>query len=447
VYHAGLLLKLWLKRILLLFVSLFCFAIIVIFMALQSTPQLQRTHQIDANSATENKRIAQRLIQSLKSDQQPIKLQATQAELHGLSAFGHRAIPQLSSDVVLFKDSALINFSIALPLPKFIKYLNVEMMLVSSKEGLDLGTVYIGNVALPGNGLLKLAEWFTNLYVKEEFGSTLLSMIKNVDISAEKISVDIVLSDDLKNEPLSNKNSLFALRDQLALYGDVEVIRFYYQSLVDTIEQSKTLKLSFAQYVGFTFGLVKQRNLAAITDSPAKENRAALMALVLYFGTDKFELLVGDISKLSAEQIQQRTIRRARVTLRARVDIQKHFIYSVALQLFGTSTASNAIGELKEFLDSNSGGSGFSFADLMADRAGTRLAMLATTSDESALKVQEHLADIIDETLILPELTGLPEGISQQKFEQYYRDIDSLVYRSMLQSIDERLRKIPVYQN
>jgi hypothetical protein len=57
------------------------------------------------------------------------------------------------------------------------------------------------------------------------------------------------------------------------------------------------------------------------------------------------------------------------------------------------------------------------------------------------------LADIIDETLILPELTGLPEGISQQKFEQYYRDIDSLVYRSMLQSIDERLRKIPVYQN
>jgi hypothetical protein len=171
------------------------------------------------------------------------------------------------------------------------------------------------------------------------------------------------------------------------------------------------------------------------------------MALVLYFGTDKFELLVGDISKLSAEQIQQRTIRRARVTLRERVDIQKHFIYSVALQLFGTSTASNAIGELKEFLDSNSGGSGFSFADLMADRAGTRLAMLATTSDESALKVQEHLADIIDETLILPELTGLPEGISQQKFEQYYRDIDSLVYRSMLQSIDERLRKIPVYQN
>jgi hypothetical protein len=202
-----------------------------------------------------------------------------------------------------------------------------------------------------------------------------------------------------------------------------------------------------AEYIGFTFGLVKQRNLAEITDSPAKENRAALMALVLYFGTDKFELLVGDISKLSTKQLQQRTKRRSRVMLRERVDIQKHFIYSVALQLFGTSTASNAIGELKEFLDSNSGGSGFSFADLMADRAGTRLAMLATDSDESALKVQEHLADIIDEDLLLPELTGLPEGISQQKFEQYYYDIDSLVYQTMLDNIDERLRKIAVYRD
>jgi hypothetical protein len=171
------------------------------------------------------------------------------------------------------------------------------------------------------------------------------------------------------------------------------------------------------------------------------------MALVLYFGTDKFELLVGDISKLSTKQIQQRNMLRSRVKLRKRVDTQKHFIYSVALQLFGTSKASNAIGELKEFLDSNIGGSGFSFADLMADRAGTRLAMLATNSDKSALKVQKSLADITDETLLLPELTGLPEGISQQAFELYYRDINSKIYNEMLDNIDQQLQTIPVYKD
>jgi hypothetical protein len=438
-------LKVWLKRISVFFVSLVVFFSIVIFMALQSSPHIQPKHLINANSAAENKRIVERLVKSIKSEDQLIYLQATQTELHGLSAFGHRAVSQLTSDIILFKDNALIKFSIELPFPDFVKYLNVEVMLAASKEGLDLETVTIGNISLPGNGLIKVAEWLANIYVKEEFGTELLSMIKSVDITLNQLSVGVVLSENLKDDPLNNKNSLFALRDKLALYGDVEVIRFYHQSLVETIEQSKTMKLSIAEYIGFTFGLAKQRNLAGIAESLADENRAALTALVLYFGTDKFELLVGDISKLSTKQLQQRTKLRSTVRLRGRVDIQKHFIYSAALQLFGTSKASNAIGELKEFLDSNRGGSGFSFADLMADRAGTRLAMLATESDESAFKVQKHLADITDEALILPELTGLPEGISQQAFELYYRDINSLVYDAMLKSIDQQLQTIPVY--
>ena len=142
-------------------------------MVLQSSPHIQPKHYISANSAADNQQIAQRLVQSLKSKNQPILLQATQDELHGLSAFGHRALPQLTSDVVLLNDSALINLSVVLPLPEMFKYLNVEFMLIASKEGIDLDTVYIGNIALPGNGLVKLAEWLTNSYVKEEFGTSL----------------------------------------------------------------------------------------------------------------------------------------------------------------------------------------------------------------------------------------------------------------------------------
>jgi len=440
-------LKVWLKRVLFFFVLLIVFTIVGIFMALQSSPHLQPIHQIDANSAAENKRIVQRLIQSFKSKEQTINLQVTQTELYGLSAFGHRAIPQLTSDVTLFKDNALVNFSLELPFPEIIKYLNVEVMLVSSQQGLDFDTAYIGDIALPGNAIIKLAEWLTNSYVKEEFGTSLLQLVKSIDITAKQISVNITLPEDFDNKNLSKKDGLFALRDQLALFGDVEDIRFYHQSLVDYIEQSSVVGLSLAEYLGFTFGLVKQRKLAGIIQSLTEENRAALTALVIYFGTDKFELLVGDIANLSSQQKQKRNMLRASVKLRNRVDIQKHFIYSAALQLFGSSSTSNAIGELKEFLDSNSGGSGFSFADLMADRAGTRLAMLATDNDESALVVLKNLADITDEALVLPALVGLPEGITQQSFEKYYRDINSLVYTSMIQKIDERLREIPVYGN
>jgi len=439
-------LKVWLKRALYFFIIVIvCFAV-TLFMALQSFPHIQPKHQISANSAIENKRIAQRLVQTLKSNQQPMLLQATQAELNGLSAFGHRAIPQLISDVTLVNDSAFINVSLVLPLPEMIKYLNIEVMINSSKQGLDLDTVYIGSLELPGNGLVKIIEWLTNSYIKEEFGTSLLNMIDNVDISPNRIAVGITFPENIQNKNLSTKEGLFALRDQLAIYGDVEVIRFYHQSLIDFIEIAPVTKHSMVEYLSFVFGLAQQRNLAGVSDSLVEENRAALTALVIYFCPDQFELLVGDISNLSVSQLKQRKTLQSSVKLRNRVDIQKHFIYSVALQLFGTSAASNAIGELKEFSDSNRGGSGFSFADLMADRAGTRLAMLATNSEGNALRTQNLLAELSNEAQLLPELIGLPEGISQNKFEQYYRDIDSLVYKSMLLTIDKRLQKIAVYQ-
>jgi len=416
-------------------------------MALQSSPHIQPNHQISASSASENKRIAQRLVKTLKSNKQPIHLQATQAELNGLSAFGHRAIPRVISDVTLLNDSAFINVSLALPLPEMFKYLNIQIMLNSSTQGLDLETVYIGELPLPGNGIIKVAEWLTNSYIKEEFGTSLINMVENVDISPNRIAVGISFPENLQDKNLSTKDGLFALRDQLAIYGDVDVIRFYHQSLVEFIDSSPVIKQSMVEYLNFAFGLAHQRNLAGVSNSLIEENRAALTALVLYFCSDKFELLVGDISNFSVSQHRRRAKLQSQVKLRDRVDIQKHFIYSVALQLFGTSAASNAIGELKEFSDSKKGGSGFSFADLMADRAGTRLAMLATDSEQSALKIQTHLAAISNETQLLPELIGLPEGISQEKFEKYYRDIDSLVYQSMLLTIDNRLQKIAVYQH
>ena len=61
-------------------------------MALQSSPHIQPKHHIDANSAAKNQRIVQRLVQSIKSEEQLIYLEATQSELHGLSPNGRRAL-------------------------------------------------------------------------------------------------------------------------------------------------------------------------------------------------------------------------------------------------------------------------------------------------------------------------------------------------------------------
>jgi hypothetical protein len=438
-------LKLWFKRAVyvLLFISIFIF--LVIFSTLQLSPHIQAVHQISSDSAQENKNTARRILHTLKSKKQPINLSVSQKELNGLSALGHRAIPRLTSDIALFNQVALINISLELPLPRMIKYLNIEATLLASTQGLDFDTVYLGAIPIPGNWLVTVFEWLTNAYIKEEFGTSLIEMVKKVDINSEQISVKVLLMEDLAKQKQDTKEGLFALRDQLALYGDVEVIKFYHQALAK-FSASKQVNTSFSHYLGFMFGLAQQRSIDELGFSAVEENQAALTALVIYFGSNKFELLVGNVSELSPKQTRHKIMQQSRSTLRERVDIQKHYIYSVALQLFGSSQASDAIGELKEFLDANKGGSGFSFADLMADRAGTRLAMLATRSEHSAKRVQNILANTLDESQLLPALIGLPEGVSQQAFEQHYQHIQSNTYNAMLAVIDERLLKLAVYQ-
>jgi hypothetical protein len=143
--------------------------------------------------------------------------------------------------------------------------------------------------------------------------------------------------------------------------------------------------------------------------------------------------------------MQKRNRLKSSVTLNNRVDLQKHFIYSIAIQLFSTSDASNAVGELKEFLDSNKGGSGFSFADLMADRAGNRFAVIATQSENSAFKAQLILSDEEAVKNLMPDILDLPEGLDQESFETVYKNINTLAYIDMLTDIDTRLSNIDVY--
>ena len=433
------------KRTLYFLFSVVALSVALILLVLQSSQHIEAVHQIDANFATQNKKTLQHIIQTIKSTQQPVLLHITQNEINGLSALGHRTIPQFTSNIVLIEGKGFFRFSYELPLPNFIRFLNIDLTLNASHTGLDFDTVYIGSLPMPGNWLIALAEMVSPTYIETEFSTSLLSIVSKVDISPSSLQINIQAPNNIKSKNQSAKDSLFALRDQLALFGDVNDIRFYHQSLLDFIDNNEKRK-SLTPYIAYMFSVAEKRSVISNIPVAAKENKAALTALVLYFCTDEFELLIGDVSNYSPKQALQRLRLQRSVSLRSRVDIQQHFIYSVALQLFGNSDASDAIGELKEFLDSNKGGSGFSFADLMADRAGTRLAMISTQTNESALLAQERLANITSESAIIPTLGGLPEGITQQAFEKYYQGVKSTNYIAMLRHIDEQLSQIPLYQ-
>lgn len=444
--------KLIFKIIGLLIVTSIVFISVIGFLILQSTPQFENNKTVNASAATQSQQAAKRLITSLKNKKQPVVLSLSQVELNSLNALLSRAFPQVVSDVVIHNQTAKINISIELPLPNFIKYINVSGYLLSSKKGLDLGDVNIGNLTLSGNRLVSFSCWFIDTFVQDELGTKLVNMVQSVTLNNKQLTASLMIPQELEQLDES-KSGLLILRDNLALFGDVNNVKYYYQALVihlDELENPVSKNRQLSYYIKLMFSLAKEQTFNKRNDPTpdsiaVSENHSALMALGLYFGSDSFEVLVGDISNLSVEQKRTRDLLRNKVMLRQRVDLQKHFIYSVALQLFANSSASDAIGEFKEFLDSNHGGSGFSFADLMADRAGTRLAKLATVSNSSALRMQSMLSGNIQESDFMPDIKGIPEGISVDVFNQDYRDVDSNKYKRMISVLDERLAELTLY--
>ncbi len=83
---------------------------------------------------------------------------------------------------------------------------------------------------------------------------------------------------------------------------------------------------------------------------------------------------------------------------------------SAALTALSAEAPSDAIGLFKEELDAG-GRSGFSFGDLLADRAGTTFARVAISDEAAARAIQARLAGGFREDDFFPEAADLPENI------------------------------------
>ena len=128
-----------------------------------------------------------------------------------------------------------------------------------------------------------------------------------------------------------------------------------------------------------------------------------------------------------------------RVTLRGRPDWCRHYFVSAALALLSNESLSDEAGLLKEELDAGRGGSGFSFSDLIADRAGTQFALAATRDEAAARRMQSRLADGFQLNLIFPEAADLPEGISDEQLEKDYGGVGGAMYNQVMAEIERRL--------
>lgn len=167
------------------------------------------------------------------------------------------------------------------------------------------------------------------------------------------------------------------------------------------------------------------------------ENRAAILALAILLGHRRVESLVGPVSDPDLRRAAGRHM--GRVTVGGRRDWPRHFLVSAALAILSNRALSNGAGLFKEEFDAGEGGSGFSFSDLLADRAGTQFGLAATRNQKSARRMQDRLADGFSIREVFPPAADLPEGIAETELESEYGGVKGERYQRMVEEIERRL--------
>jgi hypothetical protein len=302
-------------------------------------------------------------------------------------------------------------------------WLNVELAFAETAALPALTGLQVGRLPLP----TALAPWLlrqvAQRYTLADELAVAADVVRRVHLLPGQVHVVYAWQADTSQRLLAG---LLPLDDQLRL-------RAYWERLARVAEQQPRGRwdVSLGQLIGPLFELARERTDAG--QDAAAENRAALLALTVFANGRSIASLV----PAARDWPRPRPLR---TMLAGRDDFPRHLLISAVLAIEGSTPLAKAIGLYKEVADSR-GGSGFSFNDLAANRAGHRIGELASAEPR---RLQDRLAGKIDETALLPSMDGLPEFMPEAEFRQRFGGIGAPAYEAMAAEIERRVAALPV---
>ncbi len=323
-----------------------------------------------------------------------------------------------------------LRFFVTMTLPEnsLGKYLNISFKL-GNVEGNHLPVITkfkAGKLLLPA----KLAAWVIDTVIQysslNEYFILATRPLKAVKIDAQTLTITYY----------SNKTILTQARSFLTRTGDKSTLTIYQQKLTDIVaKHDPEWRLSLAELLQPLFELAYQRSTL---ETAIAENRDVIATINDYVNKKETRQLLTAPESLPASGQQYAAF------LYKRIDLAQHFIGSAALTASVSKQVAQVAGEEKELSDSR-GGSGFSFIDLAADKAGTRFGEMATSSAENARKMQKVMSKIKDYSDFMPDPRDLPEHMNEAEFKQRFESVDSPVYLELSKQIDARILAAPIY--
>jgi hypothetical protein len=396
----------------------------LIYLALDSAPSIDRAAEITPASIERAKRVLDH------NDPRKLRpgarrtISVSEGDLDLAANYLARQHAGGGARVRLRRGEIVIDASLRLPVIATVVYCNIAAALTEDGAWPRLVSLRVGKLPIPPG----LARWLTPRLFAKVFNEADLrsfrNVIKRVAVNEKRLALTYEWRADLPDK----------LRQALLPAAQRERLRLYQKRLAVVSRSLKTEKLSMTELLVPLFTLAGERS----TDNDAiVENRAAIFLLTLYANGQGVENFVPEAKNWPRPAEH-------RVLLSGREDFSKHFIVSAALAGKAGGPLADAVGVYKELADARSG-SGFSFSDIAADRAGTRFGEYAA-DPASARRLQQRLRPGIRESDIMPRTSDLPEFMPEREFIRRFGGVDAPAYKKMMAEIERRIAALPIYR-
>lgn len=359
-------------------------------------------------------------------------LSIEERDLNILARYGMSRLRAGGAAIELWPNGMDFQATFTLPANPLGSYVNVRLFLAQDGQQLRVKKLQAGRLSVPAAPATWLVHTVHRKFIDMDRDyRNLFQALKSFQLTEEYLLLVY------QWQPRLVKRIVERGKKAVVSAPDQERLLEYYQQLVRlSKDPALGVKVGFDRLLGSMLAVAGARSQNG--SDPIAENRAALLVLALYVSGINPDRVLGEAAAASGRPA------RHDVLLRGRKDLAKHFIISVGLKVAGGSSIANALGLFKE-VDDSRGGSGFSFIDLAADRAGVRFAVLAVGSPTTAEKIQRLAARGLDEADFMPSIAGLPEFLQEQEFLTVYGGVDHPRYRVLADEIERRIDRIFIH--
>lgn len=321
-----------------------------------------------------------------------------------------------SAQLTLADRNATIRLSVPMNGMPLNGYLNLEATLIETTGLPQLQSLHIGRLSLPDalTDMLvpQLVRWLRQS-PEYRIGLDALRLVK---MSPDGLSIfyrwEGVFSQEARASVIGVKKRERLLR---------------YQSLLAANSRQNAVA-SLSEVLPPLMRLAAERSM---NGNALAENRAVILVTAFHVLGISLEQLIPEAAAWPHPAHQT-------IMLDGRDDFAKHFMVSAAIAAYADTALSDAIGLYKEIEDSRFG-SGFSFNDIAADRAGTKFGEKAVASGASAQQLQYRIASGLIDSDLMPSWSDLPEFMSEAEFKRRFGGIDAPAYRKMMRKIEQRV--------